>query len=298
MTVITITDVPPSLRGDLTKWLFEINSGVYVGNLTARVREQLWQRVCDGAKQGRATMVFRANNEQHLDFRVHNTTWEPIDFDGLKLMMRPNSQRAQAQSELRRGFSNAAKQRKAQQMQSRQAKKEPPAQGYAVVDVETTGLSAGEHEIIEIGALKARPGEPPEAYQAYVKPSAPLPEAIAKLTGLTSEILQAQGRPLEEVLPEFLEFLGDLPMVSHNVAFDAAFLRAACQTCGMPPLPNQCIDTLRLSKRLVDSAQNYKLQTLLEHLGLPTDGLHRSLGDCEGTRQLYEKLKEIQQTQT
>lgn len=72
MTVVVLTDCPPKLRGDLTKWLLEINTGVYVGNLSARVREELWTRICENLKTGRATMVFRASNEQKMDFRVHN----------------------------------------------------------------------------------------------------------------------------------------------------------------------------------------------------------------------------------
>lgn len=84
-----MTDCPPQLRGDLSKWLCEINTGVYVGQVSQRVREALWIRVCENLKNGRATMVYSTNGEQKMDFRVHNTAWEPVDFDGLKLMRRP-----------------------------------------------------------------------------------------------------------------------------------------------------------------------------------------------------------------
>ena len=47
MIVVTLTDCPPRLRGDLSKWLLEINTGVYVGQLNKRVREELWKRICD-----------------------------------------------------------------------------------------------------------------------------------------------------------------------------------------------------------------------------------------------------------
>jgi CRISPR-associated endoribonuclease Cas2 subtype I-E len=63
------------LRGDLSKWLQEINTGVYVGNVNSRVRDAIWNRVCENLKTGRATMVFSTNNEQKMDFRVHNTLW-------------------------------------------------------------------------------------------------------------------------------------------------------------------------------------------------------------------------------
>lgn len=62
MVVITLTDCPPKLRGDLTKWLIEVNTGVFVGKINARVREEVWQRVCDNLSNGRATMVFSTNN--------------------------------------------------------------------------------------------------------------------------------------------------------------------------------------------------------------------------------------------
>ena len=89
MIVVTLTDCPPALRGDLTKWLLEINTGVYVGQLNARVRDELWKRICAHLPKGRATMVYSANNEQRMEFRVHNTVWQPVDFEGLTLMLRP-----------------------------------------------------------------------------------------------------------------------------------------------------------------------------------------------------------------
>ena len=67
MIVLTMTNCPPKLRGDLSKWLLEINTGVYVGNVNARVRELIWKRVCENIKNGQATLVFPANNEQHMD---------------------------------------------------------------------------------------------------------------------------------------------------------------------------------------------------------------------------------------
>ena len=89
MIIVVLTDCPPKLRGDLSKWLFEINTGVYVGNVSARVREALWIRICETVQQGQATMVYPAPGEQKMEFRVHNTTWEMVDYDGVKLMRRP-----------------------------------------------------------------------------------------------------------------------------------------------------------------------------------------------------------------
>jgi len=117
MVVLTLTDCPASLRGDLTKWLLEISPGVFVGRVSARVRDKLWERVRKAVKGGRATMVFSVNNEQRLDFRCHRSQWEPIDFDGVKLMMRPSPARVKNLGGLRQGYSKASKMRTARRMQ-------------------------------------------------------------------------------------------------------------------------------------------------------------------------------------
>ncbi len=297
MLVITLTDCPPALRGDLTQWLQEINTGVYVGQVGARVREELWKRVRDNIKSGRATMVFSANNEQRMDFRVHNTSWEPIDFDGLKLMLRPSPARVKPPAGIKTGFSNAAKMRMAKRMQEPKRRGNPLPDHYAVVDVETTGLSSSEHDIIEIGAIKVLGTQVEAEFHALVKTDSPLPAVIQKLTGLSSEQLSREGRELSQVFPEFLAFAGDLPIVSHNVDFDFGFLRAASARLGLPLFSNRCIDTLALARRLVSDVENHKLSTLLVHFGIPSTGAHRTSDDCISTKQLYEKLIEIKQSQ-
>ncbi len=69
MLVLSVTDCPPALRGDLSRWLLEIDTGVYVGKVSQRVREELWKRVVKHLKNGRAVMVYNARNEQKMDWR-------------------------------------------------------------------------------------------------------------------------------------------------------------------------------------------------------------------------------------
>jgi len=113
MMVLIVSDCPVSLRGDLTKWLVEINTGVFVGRVSARVRDKLWERVCNSLKNGRAALVFSARNEQNMSFRVHNSEWIPIDFDGITLMLRPSPARAKKLGGLRLGYSKASQYRRA-----------------------------------------------------------------------------------------------------------------------------------------------------------------------------------------
>ncbi len=91
MTVIILTAVPPGLRGHLTRWLLEISPGVFIGHISARVRELTWYRVTEYMDQGRAIMVYTARNEQHLLFQVHGHDWSPVDYDGISLMRRTAS---------------------------------------------------------------------------------------------------------------------------------------------------------------------------------------------------------------
>lgn len=89
MVVIVLTACPTGLRGDLTRWLMEISPGVFVGDVSARVREALWDRVLALIKTGRATMAYSYPNEQHLAFKVWQPDWEPIDCEGIELVRRP-----------------------------------------------------------------------------------------------------------------------------------------------------------------------------------------------------------------
>ncbi|ATU19686.1 type I-E CRISPR-associated endoribonuclease Cas2e [Bifidobacterium choerinum] len=116
MVVIVLTACPTGLRGDVSRWLLEIAPGVFVGHVSARVRDRLWERIVDTLKDGRAIMVFSARNEQHLDFRVFRSDWQPVDCDGLQLIRHPSEEDAAFESFAgapRHGWSNAAKYRRA-----------------------------------------------------------------------------------------------------------------------------------------------------------------------------------------
>ena len=290
MTVIVLTDCPPRLRGDLTKWLMEINTGVYVGNLNQRIRDALWDRICEHVKGGRATMVYRAGNEQHMQFRVHNTTWEPVDFDGLTLMRRPlphHREQIEALSgALKPGYSKAAHQQKARQM----TKRKIPVTTYAVIDIETSGLKPMSDDIIEIAVLRVIDSEPQQEFSRLVFLRHSLTPDIIRLTGITDADLQEKGRPLEEVLDELQSFIGNLPLVSRNATFDQQFLAAACHKVGYSAMRNRFVDTLSIARRKLIGVPNYKLATLAAHLGIKVQHAHRALADCYTTHHLFSKL--------
>ncbi len=295
MLVITLTDCPQSLRGDLTKWLFEINVGVYVGKVSARVREELWKRIKDNVKVGRVTMVYRTNNEQGMAFRVHNSDWKPIDFDGLTLMMRPqtapNCPKIHNSS---KHFSHAIQR---QILKSGYAKLQKASQDihtypedYVIIDIETTGLSETQDEIIEIGALKIIQGEVKDRFQRLVICNQEIPEFIVKLTGIDDELLDTEGIELEDALSEFMDFIEDYPLIAHNIPFDLGFIHQNCRECNLPIPKNKTFDTLEMARRFYPKAQSHKLTAMLEYLGITPHPPHRSMTDCENIFMLYQKI--------
>ncbi len=278
MLVISLTDCPQKLRGDLSKWLFEINTGVYVGTVSARVREELWQRICENLRTGRATMVYSAAGEQKLDFRVHNTTWEPVDFDGIKLMRRPNMQKTG------KGPDDTTEKKSSRRMH----------ENYVVIDIETTGLSAEEDEIIELAALRVIEGKPVEEFSTLVRTEKKIPENIQKLTGITKEKMNTKGKDILEALQCFLNFVGEERVIVYNASFDYSFLQKACRINGLPDFINPCTDTLLLSRKRVEGVENYKLETIAKNFSVTTSGdVHRALADCYLTYGIYVKLNEI-----
>ncbi len=106
---------------------------------------------------------------------------------------------------------------------------------FVVVDLETTGGSAQDCAITEIGAVKVRGGERLGEFQTLVNPGEPIPAFIAVLTGITDAMVAAAPR-IATVLPAFLEFAGDAVLVAHNAGFDIGFLKAAARQTG-PPWP-------------------------------------------------------------
>lgn len=111
MVVVILTACPAGLRGHLTRWLLEVAPGVFVGRVSARVRDELWSRILELVKDGRALMVHSRRGEQGLSFRVHQHDWEPCDFDGITLMRRPIEE--STTTRMRPGWSRASRVRRA-----------------------------------------------------------------------------------------------------------------------------------------------------------------------------------------
>lgn len=90
MVVMILEKVPAGVRGELTRWLLEPKTGVFVGKISAMVRERLWDRVCAYAGTGGAMLIHAAEGEQGYTMRLHgSTSRDLVDFDGLTLVRIP-----------------------------------------------------------------------------------------------------------------------------------------------------------------------------------------------------------------
>lgn len=162
---------------------------------------------------------------------------------------------------------------------------------YVLVDIETTGLSPKENDIIEIGAIKVRQNEIIEKYESLIKIDYKLNPFITRLTGITNEMLK-EGKEVEEVLREFIDFAGSDIIMGHNVNFDINFIYDKCEKYLDTYLKNDFIDTMRIAKKLLPDSPNYKLGTLAERFDVSYKNAHRGLTDVEITFDVYNRLRE------
>ena len=308
MIVLTLSKCPQGLKGDVTKWLMEVNTGVYVGKLSARVRDLLWKRVCEHCGAGKATMVFTARNEQGFSFYVHNTDWKPIDFDGLLLLKKPykNEEEKLRQQTLKNG--GDGRNIKSKQLETkRSAMQEKPVdisasmmnensmftKDFVAIDLETTGLKSDLDRIIELGAVRYRHGQIESKYQALVKSEKPIPSDIIKLTGINNEMLDKDGELSRDAVEALLEFIGKDIIVGHYISFDMLFLRKTCKRLNLDFQQFQIVDTVALAKTLCTiPVDNYRLETLVKALGIAEYQSHRALPDAVLAAKLYLKLNE------
>ncbi len=149
---------------------------------------------------------------------------------------------------------------------------------FVAFDLETTGLSARNDTIIEIGAVLMKNGQELDRFQTFVDPGVPLQKQITDLTGITDDMLKGAPK-LEQVLPEFIKFVGDRVLVAHNADFDTGFIRAACTKLGLE-YGFTSADTLVLAQNLMPELNKHKLDVVANALSLPEFNHHRAADDA------------------
>ena len=166
-----------------------------------------------------------------------------------------------------------------------------------VLDTETTGLRPSEgHRVIEIAAIEIIDYLPTgNTYQQYINPQRDVPESSFKVHGLSYEFLK--DKPLfENVIDKFLEFVGNDPIIAHNVDFDVGFLNYELNTCGKESLKNEKIDTVSIAREKFPG-QSVSLDALCKRFAIDNTQRekHSATVDTELLARVYIELMDARE---
>lgn len=161
-------------------------------------------------------------------------------------------------------------------------------QEFVIFDIETTGLNKQRDSITEIGAVMIRNKQIIKRYSSLVKPEKKIPGNVVELTGITNQMVENE-RSIDEVLPEFFEFIGNRPLVAHNATFDIAFIDREAKRLSLSFNPT-ILDTMTLSKMLIKKIKRFRLKTVARHLKVNLEGHHRAVNDAAATALIFIKL--------
>lgn len=155
-------------------------------------------------------------------------------------------------------------------------------QPFIVADLETTGLSVETDEVLEFAAVQVTPdGSIVGEFSTLVRVSRGVPDEITRLTGITQDAIDHDGRPLDDAMKAFAAFVGAHPVFFHNAPFDKKFIMKAASQAKVK-FVNTIYDTLPLARHAWPSLSTYKLTTLAQQIGAPVSK-HRALADAKAT---------------
>jgi len=155
------------------------------------------------------------------------------------------------------------------------------------LDIETTGLDPQVEAVIEIGARRFEGHRIEDEFTTLVNPNRHIPEFITGLTGIDDAMVR-QSPHIRDVLEELAAFIGDSPILGHNIKFDLSFF----QKYNLFEL-NERIDTYEMAAVLMPNASRYNLGALGQQLGIPLPATHRALDDARVTAVAFQKLYEM-----
>lgn len=165
------------------------------------------------------------------------------------------------------------------------------SQSFVVFDIETTGFSNTNDKITEIGAVKIKNFKVVDRFSELVNPETDISYKIQELTGITNDLV-VDKPTIEEILPKFLEFVGDDVLVAHNADFDMGFISQKSREQGLE-FKNKSIDTLTLARVLLPQLKRHRLNLIAKALGIPLLNHHRAVDDAEATAHIFIKFLEM-----
>ena len=163
---------------------------------------------------------------------------------------------------------------------------------YVVLDLETTGLSKKRHGITEIAAVRVKKNKIVSEFQTLVNPRQRIPSFITRLTGITNEMVK-DAPPINKVLPEFVEFLGDAPIIAHNASFDYGFIQHNAKEHLNIEIENKRLCTRKLANRLLPNLPSKRLGCICEYFEIVNQQAHRAMSDVMATTEVFYKFMDM-----
>ena len=162
---------------------------------------------------------------------------------------------------------------------------------YVIIDIEMTGLALSKDSIIEIAGLRVINDQIENTFSSLIQPEDySLKEEISTLTGITEEMLST-APAFPSIQKDLSAFIGDSPLVGHNILIDIQFLNKTMLEHGYTAFDNDYVDTLPLSQKLFPEFIHHRLTDMALYYGITVEGAHRALQDCYITKKCFDKMR-------
>lgn len=162
---------------------------------------------------------------------------------------------------------------------------------YAIIDIETTGLSPSAEKITEIAIIIHDDKNVIEEFSTLINPERKIPYRITQITGINSKMVDDAPK-FYEIAKQIVELTENKIIIGHNVRFDYGFIRNEFKSLGYD-YKRQTLDTIKLARKLIPGKPSYGLGKLCKSLGIENPNRHRALGDATATKTLFELLLSI-----
>ena len=162
---------------------------------------------------------------------------------------------------------------------------------FIALDFETTGLQVEVDRVMEVAAILFKDGVPEDRFTTLINPGIPIPKMIEEITGITNEMV-ADAPAENNILDNLFEFIGDYPLVAHNMPFDFSFLQEMALRHQKELSDRKLYDTLTLSRALLFFQPTHNLSAVSDYFGLSTEGAHRAEYDTENCGKIFVKFIE------
>ena len=159
------------------------------------------------------------------------------------------------------------------------------ADSFVVFSIQTTGLSAVKHQIIEIGAVKIVNGAKKKTFSSLVNPNVPIPFEVEKETGIHDNMLESAPF-IEDILPKFIEFCEGSVLVAHNASFEMSFIEENCRRLGIQK-EFTYLDTESLARAMIKDASKFDIRAVGNKLKLKLEVKHRAAEDANSVSEIF-----------